>query len=78
MTTVAESHLDLGRSTLCVLVSPCFACLCVSCYRSCLELLLQHQCRSIAFCCVSTGIFGFPNLDAAICALQTVRQLAGR
>ena len=36
--------------------------------------MVQHQCRSIAFCCVSTGIFGFPNLEAAVCALQTVRQ----
>ena len=62
-------HADLR--SFCVAVS---LCVCVSCYRSCLELLLQHQCRSIAFCCVSTGIFGFPNLEAAICALQTVRQ----
>lgn len=57
-----------------VLFSSGAAVVCVSCYRSCLELLLQHHCRSIAFCCVSTGIFGFPNLDAAICALRTVRQ----
>ena len=46
----------------------------VSCYLSCLDLLVQHSCRSIAFCCVSTGIFGFPNLEAAVCAMQTVRQ----
>ena len=46
----------------------------IRCYRSCLDLLLQHQCRSIAFCCISTGIFGFPNLEAALCALSTVRQ----
>ena len=44
-----------------------------SCYRGCLELLLLHRCRSLAFCCVSTGIFGFPSLDAALCALHTVR-----
>ena len=62
----------------CQMSSSSLLCICAvsvyRCYRTCLDLLLQRQCRSIAFCCISTGIFGFPNLEAAICALQTVRQ----
>jgi hypothetical protein len=45
----------------------------LSCYSSCLELLVEHDCRSIAFCCVSTGIFGFNNTEAAVVAMDTVR-----
>jgi O-acetyl-ADP-ribose deacetylase (regulator of RNase III) len=44
-----------------------------SCYRSCLELADQNQVKSIAFCCISTGVFLFPNEQAARIALQTVR-----
>lgn len=43
-----------------------------SCYRSCLELAMQNHCRSIAFCCISTGEFHFPNQQAAEIAVQTV------
>ena len=32
-----------------------------SCYRSCLELAERSGCRSVAFCCISTGEFHFPN-----------------
>ncbi len=45
-----------------------------SCYRSCLELAEQHGIQSIAFCCISTGEFHFPNDRAAEIAVQTVRQ----
>ena len=45
-----------------------------SCYRSCLELAVQNQIRSIAFCCISTGEFHFPNDRAAEIAVQTVKQ----
>lgn len=45
-----------------------------SCYRSCLELAEAHQVRSIAFCCISTGVFCFPNELAAEIAVQTVRE----
>ena len=31
------------------------------CYRSCLELAAEYQLKSIAFCCISTGEFHFPN-----------------
>ena len=45
-----------------------------SCYRSCLELAEQHSVQSIAFCCISTGEFHFPNDRAAEIAAQTVKQ----
>lgn len=44
-----------------------------SCYRACLELADQKQVRSIAFCCISTGVFMFPNEEAAKIAVQTVK-----
>jgi O-acetyl-ADP-ribose deacetylase (regulator of RNase III) len=44
-----------------------------SCYRSCLKLADDHQLNSIAFCCISTGVFGFPQQRAAEIAVSTVR-----
>ena len=44
-----------------------------SCYRSCLALAEENGCGSIAFCCISTGVFGFPQRRAAEIAVQTVR-----
>lgn len=44
-----------------------------SCYRSCLELAVQNGIDSIAFCCISTGVFGFPKQKAAEIAVRTVR-----
>ena len=43
-----------------------------SCYRSCLELAVENGCRSVAFCCISTGEFHFPNEKAAEIAVRTV------
>ena len=45
-----------------------------SCYRSCLELAEEHGVESIAFCCISTGVFHFSNRRAAEIAVETVRQ----
>ena len=45
-----------------------------SCYRSCLELAAEHSLRSVAFCCISTGEFHFPNREAAEIAVKTVRE----
>ncbi len=45
-----------------------------SCYRSCLELAQQNGINSVAFCCISTGEFHFPNKEAAKIAVDTVRQ----
>ena len=42
------------------------------CYRSCLDLAAEHGLRSVAFCCISTGEFHFPNELAAQIAIQTV------
>jgi O-acetyl-ADP-ribose deacetylase (regulator of RNase III) len=44
-----------------------------SCYRSCLELADQNDLKNIAFCCISTGEFHFPNNEAAQIAIQTVK-----
>ena len=44
-----------------------------SCYRSCLALADENKVSSIAFCCISTGVFMFPNQRAAEIAVQTVR-----
>ena len=44
-----------------------------SCYRSCLLLAEENDVKSIAFCCISTGEFHFPNRRAAEIAVQTVR-----
>jgi O-acetyl-ADP-ribose deacetylase (regulator of RNase III) len=45
-----------------------------SCYRSCLELAKQSGVGSIAFCCISTGEFRFPNEEAAQIAVKTVAE----
>lgn len=44
-----------------------------SCYRSCLEVAAENELKSIAFCCISTGEFHFPNQEAAEIAVKTVR-----
>jgi O-acetyl-ADP-ribose deacetylase (regulator of RNase III) len=44
----------------------------VSCYRSCLAVADQNKLESIAFCCISTGEFRFPNQRAAEIAVNTV------
>ena len=49
-----------------------------SCYRSCLELAEEHSLESVAFCCVSTGEFHFPNEQAAEIAVETVKQFMNR
>lgn len=43
-----------------------------SCYRSCLELADKERLSSLAFCCISTGEFRFPNQKAAEIAVGTV------
>lgn len=45
-----------------------------SCYTSCLELAEQNNIKSIAFCCISTGEFCFPNREAARIAIKTVKE----
>lgn len=43
-----------------------------SCYRSCLELAAENGLQSVAFCCISTGVFHFPQERAAEIAVETV------
>lgn len=43
-----------------------------SCYSSCLNLALKSGVKSLAFCCISTGEFHFPNEEAARIAVGTV------
>jgi O-acetyl-ADP-ribose deacetylase (regulator of RNase III) len=44
------------------------------CYRSSLDLAAENGCTSIAFCCISTGVFGFPQDKAADTAIHTVKK----
>ncbi len=43
-----------------------------ACYRSTLDMCLENGLRSVAFCCISTGVFHFPNKRAAEIAVQVV------
>lgn len=45
-----------------------------SCYQSCLDLAEEKGIESIAFCCISTGVFCFPNARAAEIAVETVKE----
>ena len=44
-----------------------------NCYRNSLAIAEANGCHSIAFCCISTGVFGYPNREAAELAVETVR-----
>lgn len=45
-----------------------------SCYTNCLGLAANEGLAAIAFCCISTGVFGFPQRDAAQIAVRTVKE----
>ena len=49
-----------------------------SCYRACLELAAEHELESVAFCCISTGEFHFPNELAAELAVGTVKEFLNK
>jgi len=44
------------------------------CYHRVLDLCKEHQIKEIAFCCLSTGIFGYENEPSARVALQSIRE----
>ena len=44
------------------------------CYRNTLDLCAENNLRSVAFCCISTGVFRFPNKRAAEIAVHTVKE----
>lgn len=46
----------------------------ISCYESCLRIADENEVKSIAFCCISTGVFMFPNQRAAEIAVKTVKE----
>lgn len=55
------------------------------CYKNCIELASTHcdntgekDIHSIAFCCISTGVFHFPNKDAAEIAVKTVEEFIAK
>ena len=48
------------------------AALLASCYRSALTLAADHGCRSVAFPSISTGVYGYPVLQAAHVALKAI------
>ncbi|MBO4702923.1 MAG: protein-ADP-ribose hydrolase [Lachnospiraceae bacterium] len=43
------------------------------CYRNTLDMCLDNGLKSVAFCCISTGVFHFPNKRAAEIAMETVQ-----
>ena len=44
------------------------------CYKNTLDLCLENGLHSVAFCCISTGVFHFPNKRAAEIAVQAVTE----
>ena len=42
------------------------------CYRNTLDMCMENGLKNVAFCCISTGVFHFPNKRAAEIAVRTV------
>ena len=49
-----------------------------ACYRNSLALAAEHACRSVAFPCISTGVYGYPLEPAARIALREARDFLSR
>jgi len=43
-----------------------------SCHLDCLDLAVENECRSIAFCAISTGVYGYPIREASVVAVGAV------
>lgn len=48
------------------------------CYEKCLEKADDMKLKSVAFCCISTGVFGYPKDEAAFRAVKTVKDYIAR
>jgi len=48
------------------------------CYKSCLKIAAENNLHSIAFCCISTGEFHFPNRRAAEIAVEVVKNFLAK
>lgn len=46
----------------------------ISCYNSCLDMARRMGLNSIAFCCISTGVYGYPPAEACDVAVSTVKK----
>lgn len=44
-----------------------------ACYERCITIAESHDIRSIAFPCISTGVFGYPSLEAAKIAVRVIK-----
>lgn len=44
-----------------------------SCYRGCMEVVRKEGLKSVAFCCISTGVYGYPKEEAARVAMGVLR-----
>lgn len=44
-----------------------------ACYTRCLDLAVENGCHSVAFSCISTGIYGYPSAEAAATAMKAVK-----
>lgn len=48
-----------------------------ACYKNTLDMCLENGLKSVAFCCISTGVFRFPNKRAAEIAVAAVERWLG-
>ena len=48
------------------------ALLLASCYRRCMQIAAEHRLQTLAFPCISTGVYGYPIAQAAHIAVQTI------
>lgn len=46
----------------------------VNCYKNCLHVSKSYNIQSVVFCCISTGVFGYPKEDACKIAISTVEK----
>ena len=45
-----------------------------NCYKNAMQLAVENKLRSIAFPCISTGVYGYPKMEAAAVAIKTVTE----